>query len=211
MTTATLPRRRADLLWAETGRCQRDHDITDPKNVFVREREDGSKQYACLPCRHIRDRDRRQDQQSANFPVLICRGCGEEFSKPAALEITLRGWLKREYCSPECARVAAAARKLAARDYVGDVEWSLAACEGVVRTAADDVFFEPDGAPFGRPTHDRTDEARQYCKRCPIMAGCLEYALACDIKAGVWGGLDPGERSALKTTRAVERAKAGAS
>jgi hypothetical protein len=61
MTTATLPdaatepRRAGRMLWAETGRCARDHDITDPDNVFVYERDDGRRQVACRQCRRLRD------------------------------------------------------------------------------------------------------------------------------------------------------------
>lgn len=44
-----------------------------------------------------------------------------------------------------------------------------------------------------------------FCRRCPVQAGCLEYALETeeeDHEAGVWGGTTPYQRRQLKVVRA---------
>lgn len=41
---------------------------------------------------------------------------------------------------------------------------------------------------------DETGAAKAVCRRCPVRAACLAYALAEDIRWGVWGGLSPSER-----------------
>lgn len=40
--------------------------------------------------------------------------------------------------------------------------------------------------------------ARELCKQCPVRQQCLEYALRENIVHGVWGGLTPNERKALR-------------
>lgn len=42
-----------------------------------------------------------------------------------------------------------------------------------------------------------SDEARAGCRRCPVAAPCLGYALVAGERHGVWGGLDPEQRKAL--------------
>lgn len=42
------------------------------------------------------------------------------------------------------------------------------------------------------------DSAKAVCQKCPLRAGCLEYALTHDETGGTWGGLDEGERAKLK-------------
>lgn len=208
MTTATLPKlppvavtaesaRAGHVLWAGTGRCARNHDITDLANVYRYRLDNGRIQLGCLPCRRIRDNERRQNYTSANFPALTCHECGNRFSKPDDLDITLRGWLRREFCSDDCKVAATVARRtVGAGIDSADVEWSLARCEGVVRSSEDDVFFEPDGA-IGRPTAERVAAARRYCVACPIAVGCLQYAIDRNISTGVWGGADASERRKL--------------
>jgi WhiB family redox-sensing transcriptional regulator len=49
------------------------------------------------------------------------------------------------------------------------------------------------------PAHDDPGiEARQICKRCPVKAECLTFALSNDEQFGIWGGLDPDERRNLR-------------
>jgi hypothetical protein len=38
------------------------------------------------------------------------------------------------------------------------------------------------------------DQAKAICDRCPVKAECLNYALALDMRHGMWGGLIPQER-----------------
>ena len=43
--------------------------------------------------------------------------------------------------------------------------------------------------------------AKQFCKRCPVRADCLEYALRANEHHGVWGG--ESERSRQRLRRAA--------
>jgi len=66
-------------------------------------------------------------------------------------------------------------------------EWvELAACRDV-----DGELFYPVSvrAELAQP-------AKSVCRRCPVKAECLQYALDTGEREGIWGGLTPGERSA---------------
>jgi hypothetical protein len=52
-----------------------------------------------------------------------------------------------------------------------------------------DAFFPTHGDPGGR--------ARRACANCPVRIDCLEYAVTAD-EWGIWGGLDQGQRRALR-------------
>jgi len=58
--------------------------------------------------------------------------------------------------------------------------------DSACRTADPDVFFGETQAEIQR--------AREICAACPNRAACLEYALANNIKYGVWGGMSDTER-----------------
>ena len=55
-----------------------------------------------------------------------------------------------------------------------------------------DVFF-PD--PIRQPM---AFKAVQICKTCTVRLECLDYALRNDERYGIWGGMFPSERAALK-------------
>ncbi len=70
-----------------------------------------------------------------------------------------------------------------------DINWrESAACNGV-----DSAVFFPD-------SEDPKDAvaAKKICGECPAVAECLQYALATNQGAGVWGGLDEGERRRMR-------------
>ena len=46
-------------------------------------------------------------------------------------------------------------------------------------------------------------EAKAVCRRCPVRPECLEYALANDIRHGIWGGLSWPQRRELKRQAAA--------
>ena len=50
--------------------------------------------------------------------------------------------------------------------------------------------------------------AKAICARCPIVATCLEEALANHEAAGIWGGLTTDERRAVARKRAARKARA---
>lgn len=52
------------------------------------------------------------------------------------------------------------------------------------------VFFPEKGEP--------TRPAKSVCRRCPVTAECLAYALDIDARHGVWGGLSERERRRLR-------------
>ena len=52
----------------------------------------------------------------------------------------------------------------------------------------------------------RAQEAKDTCRRCPVQAACLEYALPLTELEGVWGGLSERERTKLRAARRKEAA-----
>jgi WhiB family redox-sensing transcriptional regulator len=43
-----------------------------------------------------------------------------------------------------------------------------------------------------------TRDAKRVCRRCPVRAECLEYALETDQRFGIWGGMSERERRRIK-------------
>jgi WhiB family redox-sensing transcriptional regulator len=62
----------------------------------------------------------------------------------------------------------------------------LAACNG----ADGDAFFPEKGGS--------TRDAKRICLGCEVRAECLEYALANQIRFGVWGGKSERERRRIR-------------
>ena len=70
-----------------------------------------------------------------------------------------------------------------------DVSWrGQAACNGI----DSDMFF-PDSEE-----ESASIAAKAICGECPVTEACLQYALATNQGAGVWGGLDEGERRRMR-------------
>lgn len=74
------------------------------------------------------------------------------------------------------------------------------------------LFFPPDDEDdrVGNGNPIFYNEARAVCIRCPVRHQCLEDAMAREgntsrgNRAGVWGGLSPGQRAALAAVRRKE-------
>lgn len=81
-----------------------------------------------------------------------------------------------------------------------DVNWRAdAACAGV----DSEIFFPAS------EDDQITEAAKAICEQCPVREACLQYALATNQAAGVWGGLDAGERRRMRRRiRDRERRKA---
>ena len=45
---------------------------------------------------------------------------------------------------------------------------------------------------------DQIDAARAVCAQCPVRVECLDFALATNQEAGVWGGTTEDERRKLR-------------
>jgi len=59
---------------------------------------------------------------------------------------------------------------------------------------------DPDAMfPSSNPAEIET--AKSYCRRCPSIDLCLQWALNTGQEYGVWGGLSEGERRALRRRR----------
>lgn len=64
-----------------------------------------------------------------------------------------------------------------------DMSWrQRGACQGL-----DPAIFYPE-------MEDEADEAKAVCAGCSVRIHCLEYALSCREKEGVWGGCTDKER-----------------
>lgn len=66
-----------------------------------------------------------------------------------------------------------------------------AACYGVPT----DLFF-PDSS---QPDAERQEQAKALCAACPVKEACLAAGMG--EKYGIWGGLTPLERRALRRRR----------
>jgi WhiB family transcriptional regulator, redox-sensing transcriptional regulator len=65
-----------------------------------------------------------------------------------------------------------------------------------------DVFF-----PIGStgPATEQIETARRICGACPVSEECLEFALATNQEAGIWGGTTEEERRKLRKTWVAEQ------
>jgi WhiB family redox-sensing transcriptional regulator len=81
-------------------------------------------------------------------------------------------------------------------------QWQrLGACRGM----DSGVFFHPDGER--NPSRARrTAQAKEVCRRCPVIEQCREFALQTREPFGVWGGLAEAERRVILEQRGVAMA-----
>ncbi|WP_127781924.1 WhiB family transcriptional regulator [Rhodococcus sp. X156] len=76
---------------------------------------------------------------------------------------------------------------------VEDWQWQQhGACGGLEESR----FFHPENER-GSERARREAEAKQVCRRCPVVVQCREHALLVGEPYGVWGGLGEGERRAI--------------
>ncbi|MBW3661501.1 MAG: WhiB family transcriptional regulator [Actinobacteria bacterium] len=67
----------------------------------------------------------------------------------------------------------------------------------------DPELFFPIGTTG--PAIDQANAAKRVCARCDVREECLEFALATNQDAGVWGGLTEEERRSLRRQRQRRR------
>ncbi|MGI9032887.1 MAG: WhiB family transcriptional regulator [Acidimicrobiales bacterium] len=89
-------------------------------------------------------------------------------------------------------------------DWDADDWRDRAAC----RDTDPDLFF-----PIGStgPALDQIAAAKTVCRRCAAQAECLEFALATNQEAGVWGATCEEERRKLRKAWLARRRRAAAS
>jgi WhiB family redox-sensing transcriptional regulator len=63
---------------------------------------------------------------------------------------------------------------------------------------ADGLCAQTDPEAFFPEKGGSVRDAKAICRRCPVIAACLDYALASDERFGVWGGMSERERHALR-------------
>src|SRR5262252_29474 len=70
-----------------------------------------------------------------------------------------------------------------------------------------ELFF-----PIGNtgPALLQIEEAKRVCRRCPVIEGCLQWAVESGQDSGVWGGMREDERRAYKRRLGRIRARAHA-
>jgi WhiB family redox-sensing transcriptional regulator len=71
----------------------------------------------------------------------------------------------------------------------------------------DPELFFPVGT--SGPALLQITDAKAVCRRCPVSAECLNWALTSGQDAGVWGGMSEDERRAVKRRSARTGARNG--
>ncbi len=51
------------------------------------------------------------------------------------------------------------------------------------------------------PAIEQAEQAKAVCRRCPVIAPCLRWAMDTRQEAGVWGGQTEDERRVLRRNR----------
>ena len=73
------------------------------------------------------------------------------------------------------------------------INWlDQAACLG----KGSDLFFTD---PTSHENKKVISKAKTFCKSCPVVAECLQYAINNDERFGVWGSFSAKERSTIKS------------
>ena len=85
---------------------------------------------------------------------------------------------------------AAAGPASAPRPLLEDWTWQL---RGSCRLTAPEVFFPEDAGRSG--LRAREEEAKEICRRCPVLMRCREHALTVGETYGVWGAMSARERT----------------
>ena len=73
--------------------------------------------------------------------------------------------------------------------------WTRGAVASACRDSDPDIFF-----PIGStgPALEQIETARRICTACDVNEECLEFALATNQEAGIWGGTTEEERRKLR-------------
>lgn len=72
--------------------------------------------------------------------------------------------------------------------------------KALCRDANPELFFAV-GDEKSAPAQKQIAKAKRICRRCPVSAQCLDWALETGQDDGVWGGKTAAERRTLKRQR----------
>jgi WhiB family transcriptional regulator, redox-sensing transcriptional regulator len=86
----------------------------------------------------------------------------------------------------------------------GPADWRA---QGACQQEDPELFFPVTGTG---PALVQLDQARAICRRCPVRAQCLSFALETAQDHGVWGGTSEDERRALRRNRRRRQGTTGA-
>jgi WhiB family redox-sensing transcriptional regulator len=77
---------------------------------------------------------------------------------------------------------------------------------GACVTADPEIFYPPPNNSRGRA--EVIEEALSWCRRCPVRADCLEWALTTPDAHGVIAGTTPTERRTIRRQRGMAEPRA---
>ncbi len=69
---------------------------------------------------------------------------------------------------------------------------------GACRSGTGGDFYPPMHTERKHERLARERRAKSICAGCPVRERCLEHAIACDERYGIWGGLNQDERRMLR-------------
>jgi WhiB family redox-sensing transcriptional regulator len=119
----------------------------------------------------------------------------------SGVQVQVQRWANRT-ARPTRGEVTVALTWIRTHDWDAE-EWrDRASC----RDTSPELFF-----PIGTTglALDQIDAARTVCEECPVAHECLEFALATNQEAGVWGGLTEDERRRIRKGLDVVAVPAG--
>lgn len=70
---------------------------------------------------------------------------------------------------------------------------------------ADALCAQTDPDLFHPETGQTSATAKRVCMGCPVRRQCLEHAVTHGENVGVWGGMTPGQRKAIRRARDARR------
>lgn len=91
-------------VWA-SGKCKRNHDITDPSNVaFIYSTVNGVRirKRICRACKRLYRIEYQKKSLPTYYAPRICESCGVTYYKYPSQRISLGAWRNRKYCTRSC-------------------------------------------------------------------------------------------------------------
>ncbi len=175
--------------WWTNGQCRRGHDITDPANIRIVRRRNGTSSRRCRPCEIAESRGRRHGtpvpRLRSEYPPHECATCGRAFTvddRPWRRRMAPSNWARQRYCSTMCGRAGIAADRR--------IPPLRAGCETVL----------PPCATCGRPrVRQRTRDFRTWQAHGFAKQGCGDKCGSCYARS-LRGETGPAQRRPVAAT-----------